>query len=97
MSFGLRRPASVLQAARADNQVTGVFLRADNLTARTNWVLQLAPQGVTTPSQTVTLGTDAHFALTLTAEEQKVPVLEMRSDADHEPRSSGDLQLLALP
>jgi hypothetical protein len=97
MSFGLRRPNSVLQATRSATEVSGVFLRGDNLTPRTGWVLQLAPQGVSTPTQTLTLGEDAHFSLSLTAQEQTVPALEIRTEAEQGPRLRGDLQVLPVP
>jgi hypothetical protein len=97
LSFGLRRPNSVLQATRSAGEVSGVFLRADNLTPRSGWVLQLAPQGVSTPSQTLTLGEDAHFSLSLTAQEQAQPLLELRSEAEQGVRLRGDLQILPIP
>jgi hypothetical protein len=97
LSFGLRRPNSVLQATRSADQVSGVFLRADNLTPRSGWTLQLAPQGVSTPTQTLTLGEDAHFSLSLTAQEQSAPALELRTEPEQGPRLKGDLQVLAIP
>ena len=93
LSFGLRRPATVLQAKRSATMVSGVCLRADNLSPRAGWELQLAAQGVSTPSQVLKLPEDGHFNLTLTAQEQALPLLELRSGT----HADGDLQLLAQP
>jgi hypothetical protein len=97
LSFGLRRPGSVLQAVRTATEVSGVFLRADNLTPRSGWVLQLAPRGVSIATQTLILGADAHFSLSLTAQEQAVPMLELRTEPEQGPRLRGDLQVLPIP
>jgi hypothetical protein len=97
LSFGLRRPGSVLQAARSATQVTGVLLRANNLSPREGWPLQLNAQGISLPSQTLALPADGHFCLTLTAEEQAVPVLELRTKGEAGDPSSGDMQRLLIP
>jgi hypothetical protein len=97
LSFGLRRPGSVLQAARSSTQVSGVLLRANNLSPREGWPLQLNAQGVSVPSQTLALPADGHFCLTLTVEEQTVPVLELRTKGEVGDPSSGDMQRLPMP
>jgi hypothetical protein len=97
LSFGLRRPGSVLQAQRSADAISGVILRADNLSPRAGWTLQLAAQGVSTASQTLVVPADGHFSLTLTAQEQAEPVLELRNSGDEAARASGDLQLLPRP
>jgi hypothetical protein len=82
-SFGVRRPASVLQAARSVSEVAGVLLREDNLTPRAGWAIQMGQRSFLTPE-------DGHFNVTLTAEEQAAPWLELKVDKD-------DQQLLPMP
>ena len=97
LSFGLRRPGSVLQAQRSATQVSGVLLRANNLTPRSGWPLQLNVQGISNPTQTLAVPEDGHFSLSLTAEEQAVPVLELRTKGEAGDPSSADMQRLSLP
>jgi hypothetical protein len=94
LSFGLRRPGSVLQAQRNGSLLSGVILRADNLSPRAGWTLQVGPPGLSVAAQTVVVPADGHFSLSLTAEDEALPVLELR---DSGARANGDLQWLPLP
>jgi hypothetical protein len=94
LSCGLRRFGSVLQAQRNGAEIEGVLLRADNLSPRAGWTLHVVPRGVTESVQSLTVGADGRFRLTLNEEAAQADWVELRTPEEGGMNWRGDRQLL---
>jgi hypothetical protein len=96
-STGVRRMSSVLQAKRDGDQLSGKLLRADNLSPRASWDLGVYAPGTTLTTHTVSSDSEGRFGLSLTAEEQSLPWVELATPFEHELQWKGDHQRLERP
>jgi hypothetical protein len=96
-STGVRRMSSVLQARREGANISGKLLRADNLSPRAGWELGVYAPGESVTAHSVSADAEGRFGLSLTAQEQSLPWVELATPFEHELQWKGDHQRLERP
>jgi hypothetical protein len=93
----VRRFGSVLQAQREDHRISGILLRADNLSPRADWELSVTPQGLSYSTRTLRSDAEGRFELLLDEVEAAAPWVELSTPQESQLLWRGDRQRVLAP